>query len=255
MTQIPRKSALVLLNGRPPSKELLFRFWHRVDCRVCADGAAKTLLEYDLAPDIVLGDMDSIDPSAIRAFPGSRILKNPDQNRTDGEKALLFCLESGLESVYVLGALGGRTDHCLYNIGLLRKERFAALRLRLLSDSEEILLVRRHIELHEKIGTGISLMPVFGPVQGVSTRGLLYPLADDLLELGGLSSISNRFSQPSAVIDFPAGELLVLIDRSERRDWRGTPIGSRRGTRGDERLSTSRSSPRPAFCSDRNSPS
>ena len=215
MKSLP-KSGLVLLNGRRPSKSLLLRFWQRVDCRVCADGAAKILFEYELTPDIILGDLDSVTSSVIRAFPDTRILKNPDQSTTDGEKAFQFCLENHLRNIYVLGALGKRSDHWLYNIGLLRKERFRDLRLNLYSDTEEILLVRQHIELYEKIGTSISLMPVFGPIKGVTTKGLAYPLTNDLLEFGGISSISNYFSEPSVSIDFPSGEILVLINRLEK---------------------------------------
>ena len=209
-----RKSGLVLLDGQPPSIDLLLRFWNDAGCRVCADGAAKTLLEYKLTPHIILGDLDSAPPSVIRAFPETRVLKNSDQNTTDGEKALQFCLENGLQNISVLGALGKRSDHWLYNIGLLRKERFQDLYVKLYSDTEEIFSIRQHIELHEKIGTGISLMPVFGPVRNVTTTGLAFPLTDDRLELGGMASISNYFSMPSAQITVPAGEILAIINRS-----------------------------------------
>ncbi len=214
MTMDGNKTGLVILNGRRPSRKLIMRFWNQTDFRICVDGAAATLLDYLLTPDIILGDLDSVSPSTIKAFPNTPILKNPDQSTTDGEKALRFCLENKFNQVHILGALGKRSDHWLYNIGLLNTRKFKELDLTLYSDTEELRLIRKRGEFYEKVGTTISLMPVYGSVAHVTTTGLRYAITDGTLEIGGISSISNEFSEPTATITFPEGELLVLINRT-----------------------------------------
>ncbi|PCI27127.1 MAG: thiamine diphosphokinase [SAR324 cluster bacterium] len=203
---------LLLLNGKQPSKELLLDLWDQARLRVCADGAVENLAQYDLVPDVILGDLDSISSKAIELFKDrSLILPMKDQNTTDGEKAIQYCLDQGCQTLSVLGALGKRTDHGLYNLGLLGK--WSDIKITLLADGEKIFLIKGQALLNEKIGTTISFMPLFGPVKCVETTGLEFPMNNQELSFGYLSSISNKSTGSQVRITLESGMLLVCISQ------------------------------------------
>jgi thiamine pyrophosphokinase len=115
------KAALILLDGEKPSFNLLEQYWLESEVRVCADGAAKVCREYSLQPDIILGDLDSLDKKTKACFTASQIIEIADQDTTDGEKAVQYCIEKGFQKITLFGALGKRVDHTLYNMGILKK--------------------------------------------------------------------------------------------------------------------------------------
>lgn len=53
--------AIVIGGGEAPSKELLKQEMKDSSYIICADSGANCLYKYDIIPDFILGDMDSID--------------------------------------------------------------------------------------------------------------------------------------------------------------------------------------------------
>ncbi len=210
------KTALVILNGDKFSRSLLLEFWQKADLKVCADGAAEILRNYQLKPDVILGDLDSISEQTCGYFDSIPILQLSDQNTTDSEKAFQYCIDKSFKHINVVGAFGGRIDHELYNIELLKKVGGTGINIILHTENEKLFLIGKKTEIHEQPGTRISLMPIFGEVRKVELKGVKYPLHDQKLEFGHFSSISNEFLSDTVVIDFSSGELLVIIEKSGR---------------------------------------
>ncbi len=205
-----KQKGLILLKGNTVSKDLLFKQISQVDLVICADGAAKVFMEFGYFPDVILGDLDSIGKRELDFFSErSTIVKIEDQNSTDGEKAIQYCHDQGISDIVIMGALGKRLDHELYNIGLLRYN--PSLNIILIYDFGRVMLLRDRLILREKLNTTISLMPVFGPVKGVRSTGLAYPLTSVDMELGVLASISNETVENQVEITIESGLLLVCI--------------------------------------------
>jgi thiamine pyrophosphokinase len=211
---VTEKTALVILNGDPPGADLLDYFWDRSKLVICADGAAQTLYKVRKTPDLILGDFDSIPHHLLKVFNKSKLQKISNQDTTDGEKALLYCEEQGLKQVNVLGAFGGRLDHSLYNIELLKKLQTSGLSIVCYSEKEKIYLADGIVQLTEKPGTRISLFPVFGPLSEVSSEGLKWELEGATLDFGRFSSISNQIIHSPASISIPDGFLLVIMEHN-----------------------------------------
>ncbi len=62
-------------------------------------------------------------------------------------------------------------------------------------------------------GDLLTLLPLAGDVEGVSTEGLLYPLADETLCLAHARGVSNVFAATAARIWLRRGLLLVIHTR------------------------------------------
>lgn len=210
------KTALVVLKGSPPSRELLDEFLPLAGTVICADGAASVMQRYNVRPDVIIGDCDSITEEILNEFDSSTLHKIEEQETTDGEKTLNYCLENGWNRVIVLGAFGGRIDHSLYNLELLKKYHRPELKIRMINEREELFLIAGRTVIQGKKGRRISIMPVYGAVNNVTTKGLAWNLERCRLNFGGFSSISNRFEATEAVIEADEGELLVIIERENR---------------------------------------
>ncbi|MGK0289914.1 MAG: thiamine pyrophosphokinase [bacterium] len=204
------KIALIILNGISPSQHLLFDLWQKTDFHICADGGANILAQYQLEPDYIVGDLDSISQETKNSFQHlpKKIINDPYDYRTDGEKAVQFCLNQGYKKIYILGADGNRTDHFLYNLGILRKFHTQA-KIAIFTNHEKLFVVQQQGIFFGKKGQTISFMPIFGDIKNVQTQGLLYPVEGKDFELGMFTSISNVFEEEKASIQFQDGLLLV----------------------------------------------
>lgn len=217
---------IVVADGDPPERAVLDAIWPgwSDDARlvIAADGGVRGAVAIGRRPDLVVGDLDSVDATELAALAseGVTVEQAPvDKDETDTELALLAAIARGATRLTILGAFGGpRLDHELANLGLLAlpalRERSAVLldpraRVRLIqapgSDGGPMELV-----LPGPVGAIVSLVPFGSDVQGVTTSGLRYPLTDDDLPCGPARGLSNVRLTDRASIRVRRGRLLVI---------------------------------------------
>ena len=183
-------SVLILLNGTPPSKELLARLADAHDLFYVTDGAVYAAGERGVSPDVVCGDFDSVSPdTARRLFPTAEIVPTPDQHLADGEKALRLARERGATSVTLTGTRGGRMDHALGHVALLLQSG-AEMALRIREDGAEIRAVTGEWVVATRPGDTISLLSLAGEAR-VTVSGVQWPLDDYPLPVG-TQGLSNK---------------------------------------------------------------
>ncbi len=71
------------------------------------------------------------------------------------------------------------------------------------------------LELTGQPGDMVTLLPVSGDAQGVTTDGLRYPLADEELRLGRSRGLSNVVERAGASVWLGSGTLLVVETRQQ----------------------------------------
>ena len=206
--------AVVLCSGPPPEDDLL-RYWLTgADFFVCTDAAGHPYDQLPLSPDVVIGDFDSLSGRVLDGRSGPRFLEVDDQYTTDSEKALLFLVEQGIEEVILLGATGWRLDHTIFNCQLL--ERFAdKLRICIAGPNADTVRLGPGSNVSWELpgGSQFSLLPMLGPVSGVTLEGARFPLLGDTLEPGGPALISNQVFVSPLLISVGEGSMLVAVDR------------------------------------------
>jgi len=210
--------AIIVGNGDPPSASLFSDLRSNSSTLICADGGLKTVLNFGVVPDAVVGDLDSIEDSDLDRIPDERVFKiDADNTSTDLEKALKYAIDSGVKVATLLGFTGGRSDHVLWNLGLLRT--FGDLiALRMVDDYGEIRLVKGIVRFRAEIGQKVSLSPLDAPVTGIVTRGLRFALRNESLQLGVRDGISNEVVQNPVEIVVNQGSLLVFVHRNSDKD-------------------------------------
>jgi thiamine pyrophosphokinase len=179
---------------------------------VAADDGATTALAFGFTPDVVIGDLDSIEPATLSELHrrGVPIETHPrDKDATDGQLAVDRALESHPTELHLVGYLGGpRLDQALANVLLLTTIEVPTV---LLDATNECRLLRPHTAMSwsPHAGEVVSLIPLTPTVEGVRTEGLRWPLVDELLRLGDTRGISNEPADQRATVQTTAGLLLV----------------------------------------------
>lgn len=201
-------NTLILCNGTAPSRTLLERSRLWADYFIAADGGANIAKSLDTLPDVVVGDLDSFDPADEEPFG---IIFKPGQETNDLEKALKIALKENSDHVLVLGATGKRLDHTLKNLSVLKQfnDRFETLVFR--DDFGDMLLIPNEFQADFEIGKQISLFPLSGIVEKVSTDGLKYPLREEALENGVRDGSSNEVVSTPVKITHETGDLLLFV--------------------------------------------
>lgn len=187
---------------------------------IACDGGCDILAHHGIVPDMVVGDMDSISEEDLTFIESNNIFTERypvEKDQTDSEIALDKTEGS---DVYLITPFGGRPDHLIANIqlvlGLRKKGRKITATDGLTycyplygEDSIEIDISRFDKPL------SVSLIPwdFEGPVTGVTTKGLYYPLEDHDLTAGSTFSFSNHPTEKNGKISVSirAGLLLVTL--------------------------------------------
>ena len=183
------------------------------DLVIAADSGAEHALALGLTVDVLVGDMDSVDPAVLADLEtaGCRIERHPvDKDETDLELALGAAIRLGATSVTAITGAGGRPDHALANMLTAASDRWADLLIDLRIDSSRAWVVHDSLGLALPTGTTVSLLAVGGPATGVTTTGLRWPLVDADLAPGLGLGMSNEVSATSALIRVVSGTLLVI---------------------------------------------
>jgi len=194
---------LLCLNGEPPNPRLVQSLVCHCDQVIAADGAADWLAQQGIEPELIIGDLDSLTQKGL-----TPLLQITSQDNTDAEKALDWLDAQGVQEVWVLGALGGRADFSLYNLTLPLK--YPRLSLVFYHQKERIFLAPFSVTWQEVSGSVVSLLPVGGPVIGVTTQGLQWNLNHADLAAEGLQSQSNKAVSQTIKLTYTKGHLLVF---------------------------------------------
>src|SRR5207248_6327963 len=186
------------------------------DYVVAADGGAFALERWKLLPHLIVGEMDSLGDAGVVRFArqGIPVAKFPAaKDESDLELAIAQAIAAGATEVVVLGALGGdRLDHEAANLLLLADPGYDGVRIEARRGALRIRAVRGKgsLSLSGPVGALVTLLPVNGDAEGVTTAGLRFPLRDETLRFGRARGLSNEVASLPAQVTVRKGSLLVF---------------------------------------------
>ncbi|MBD2847950.1 thiamine diphosphokinase [Paenibacillus sp. IB182496] len=184
------------------------------DRLIGADRGARYLVEHGYAPDLAIGDFDSVSAAelaAIRAAARETADCDPvDKDYTDTELAVRRALQERPRELVLVGALGTRLDHSLANLHLLELARRSGVEASIVDAHNRVRLVTQQLQLERSAYTHVSLLPLSERVAGITLEGFRYPLREAELALGQSLGISNVLEGERGSIAVRAGLLLVI---------------------------------------------
>jgi thiamine pyrophosphokinase len=214
---------VVFANGVVADPEKVRGFVQASDVLLCADGGTRHALELGLQPDMILGDLDSMNDKERKAIEAAGVpvrAHSRDKNETDLELALQEALRRKPLSIVIVGALGRRLEHTLGNIAMLSDPALKDVDVRLDDGLEEAYFCREQAGIEGSAGDIVSLLPWGGAVEGVRTEGLRWPLFDETLHAEKTRGISNEMLGENARVRIAAGLLLIIHRRQSQEENR-----------------------------------
>lgn len=203
-------SAVILCDGRKPPKSKIIASVSQADLFIAADGGANMAHELGLIPDFIIGDLDSYSPD-IEMDESVTVIRDTDQETNDLEKALMLAIHHEVSRAHVFGAFGRRPDHALKNLSVLKKFNSRFTEFKFIDNYGEMFLLPRKFTAGLPAETTVSLIPLSGTVEGVTTTGLKYSLQDEPLTIGLRDGTSNETVDEIIEITHKKGDLLLFI--------------------------------------------
>ncbi len=192
--------SIVVLNGEIPDSS----FFKRDIPIIAVDEGANKLLSIGVQPDLVVGDLDSVNLD-LRANLNTIYL--PDQDYCDFSKAMAHLKTVKLLPSIVTGITGGAIDHILQNINVFLSTD--SIFYTPIPPMVGYILQKSITHFSLPKDTKISLLGM--PTAQISTKGLKWELHLSNLAFPGKNSCFNRSLSNEVYIEVHSGICLAMF--------------------------------------------
>ena len=205
------QNKLLIVGGADFSEDLFYNLYEKEIPIIAADGGANFLADQSILPELIIGDLDSVEEQKIQNIETQKIIKISCQNNTDLEKVLL-----NTQSPLTLGIgfLGSRIDHELASLSALAK--YPQKKIILVGEKDIILLAPPNLSLSSFEGMRVSLYPL-GSVK-VQSKGLKWSTEGLIMKPTAQIGTSNEAVGKIIHLAPDEPKLLLILPKSLLND-------------------------------------
>ncbi len=175
---------------------------------ICADGGYDTAVAAGITPDLFVGDKDSVITLPKHC---EQVLSPAEKDDTDTMLAVKLALARGHTHITIIGGLGGRLDHTIANLQTLLYCAQHGARAELAGAIDSAMVIQNEsVTISAREGY-VSVFALTERCEGVTLKGLRYPLCDVVLTNSFPIGVSNEFCAPAAEITVRQGCLLLVF--------------------------------------------
>ncbi len=157
----------------------------------------------------VVGDFDSLGSAPLSE---KVIGLEVEKNFTDGERAVHFAKECGAKEIVVYGAYGGKIEHVLGNLALLKIASNIGLKASVKESGRKTELFSGKVSLAVPKDSTLSIIPYGGECTVTDSEGLYYPLKNLTLTPADTRGISNVAKNEEVSFNVIKGDALVVYE-------------------------------------------
>ena len=214
-------NVVIICDGTFPKSEYPRYLIRTADFIICCDGSlvkflrnSKAIFGEQRLPDLVIGDMDTLSESMQKRH-ADIIVKVEEQEHNDQTKAVRWALENldGIESIYIMGATGGRADHTIGNASLLmeytRMFDLSGINIESVSDEGTIFPVTDTTEFDCGTGREVSIFSPDNTLR-IKSEGLMYP-TDNVVFDNWWKATLNKSVADTVRLTFSHKSLALII--------------------------------------------
>jgi len=187
-------TTIVFAGGDPGSFSYLRTVDYADAFLVAVDRGLTVMTELGLTPDLFVGDGDSVVPELLAGLDRDRtrvVMLPAHKDVSDLEATFDLLVTMGRQgSVLVLAGLGGRLDHCLFNLQLAARHVADFEDITFEDDRCLVRVLTSSNALQLLAGTTVSFVPVTWEVE-LSLTGFEYPLSHAVVQRGSTRTLSN----------------------------------------------------------------
>lgn len=184
----------------------------KYDLLIAADGGLDTLAALGYAPDLIIGDLDSVKTPPAEEISLIRLSAHKDI--TDTDAAVQEGLSRGCNCFFLYGMLGGRPDHSFANLTLLARLAQQGIPATLYGAGYAARAVHNGVLNFDGDCRGyLSVFSFSDRSEGVCLRGLAYEMENGTFTNTFGLGVSNEFTGKTASVSVESGTLLVMWQR------------------------------------------
>ncbi|WP_315345137.1 thiamine diphosphokinase [Leptotrichia wadei] len=216
------KRFVIFLNGEYKySQEFIDRLVSEETICFCADGGANFAFQYGKVPEMIIGDLDSIEKKVLEYYKSKNILikKFPkDKDFTDFELILkeinkISENKNFVEKIFVVGGLGKRIDMTLSNLFIMEKYK----NLVFLQENEEIFYAEKSFVLKNKKECEFSIIPISEKVEKLTLKGFKFETDKIDVKRENSRLVSNVILENEASVEFENGKLIIILKNNNKK--------------------------------------
>ncbi len=207
---------LIVSGGDAPSKSLLeeYKDWYVI----AADRGAEALLKAGIYPNLLIGDLDSVETSFTKDLKDRQVpIKTwpKEKDETDTHLCLLEAIRLKADLVHIVGCFGRRFDHTMGHLALLELARDYKIPCYLVDDQNKVSMITKgKYEIKKDGYTYLSLVPITEEIT-LSLYNMKYPLERESLYRKKSQGISNEILGESGTIKLYKGKSYLILSKDK----------------------------------------
>jgi thiamine pyrophosphokinase len=189
---------------------------------ICADGGLGHALAAGVAPDVVIGDFDSVSGDDIAKIPDDGSVEvirlNPEKDDTDMVAAVKYAISKGFSDFVIVGGLSGRFDHSIGNVQALSFLLDMKCRGWIIDGANRCTMIGSDrsgaggINIEPALSGYFSVLSYTERSEGVTIRNAKYETEKALFTHSYPIGVSNEFTEGKcAEISVDDGRLLIIL--------------------------------------------
>ena len=176
---------------------------------IAADSGLETVEKLGIEPDIIIGDFDSVNHERLDKY--KNILKYPgEKDDTDTMLCVKYALERGFKIIIIIGGTGGRLDHTLANLALLKYINKHGAHANITDGKNTVFYIKNNY--YTCMGSKhkyVSIIPVSPELRGVTLKGFKYNLENAVVKFDEPYTVSNEIAGDYGEITIAEGEAYI----------------------------------------------
>lgn len=184
---------------------------------IAVDGGLSAANLLHVRPDVVVGDFDTVSPDILKEYEesgaGQVIRLDPMKDDTDTQYGAKLAIDMGAKELHIIGGNGGRADHGLANIYILKMAYELGVKAYMYDEINKIYVISGHCILKRDTAYGkyISFIQLEGPALDVTMKGFVYNVEHFDFDTGKeyRLGVSNEFAGEEAEINIGQGMFIV----------------------------------------------
>lgn len=187
---------------------------------IAADSGYNNAQKLGITPNILLGDLDSIDKSKLTPHELDnleKIIVPTEKDDTDTQLAVDTAISREAREIVIVGGLGGRLDHTLSTVFLLEYIYDKGVNVYMTDGKNRIRVIKSSgnrvcVEIQKKFKY-LSLISLSEECRGVSALGVYYPLENASITRKYSYAVSNVITENCAKVTLLDGCMLIVESR------------------------------------------
>ncbi|MCR5214620.1 MAG: thiamine diphosphokinase [Eubacterium sp.] len=176
------------------------------------DRGTLTAMEAGLPISLSVGDYDSLlegEDKKLSQLDNKQVL-NPIKDDSDTEHSLRMAIDMKPDRIYMIGVTGGRLDHELSCIRMLRLAAEEEIEAYILDEKNRIRVARGEVEISKNISFYyrdgdykrhyVSVLPYGDQLRDLTEKGFKYEIENFRLAADNSRGVSNELKQEKGII-------------------------------------------------------